>query len=91
MKELNTISEANKQLLKRYLEHYDKRLEEQPNFYDLSDEFINYEDMRKFHIGMQFIIGQMLHELNSIKTFQEQREIDAKWGLLQNKPFNGED
>lgn len=79
-------SEASRQLLKNYLEYYDKRLQAQPNFYDLCDEFIGHEkDMKKFHVGMQFIIEQMLHELNYTKTEAQQREIDKGWDLIKNR------
>jgi hypothetical protein len=93
MKEFNIPSEESRQLLKNYLEHYDKRLEKQPDFYDLSDDLIDEKEKvrRNIRIGMQIIIYQMLHELNFIKTFQEQKEIDEKWELIKNKPINGED
>jgi hypothetical protein len=93
MEEFNIPSEESRQLLKNYLEHYDKRLEKQPDFYDLSDDLIDEKEKvkRKIHIGMQIIIYQMLHELNFIKTYEEQKEIDEKWELIKNKPINGED
>ena len=86
MEKMSIPNEASRQLLKKYLEHYDKQLEEQPNFYDLADEFIGYEkDMKKFHAGMQFIIEQMLHELNYTKKTAQQREIDKGWDLIKNR------
>lgn len=93
MEEFNIPNEESRQMLKKYLEHYDKRLEEQPGFYDLSNDLIDEKEKvrRKIHIGMQIIIYQMLHELNFIKTFEEQKEIDAKWELMKSKPVNGED
>ena len=80
------LNKGDKRILKKYLKYYAERLEETD--YSLSTDFIGCTpavDMAKYHIGMRFIVEQMRHELNCIKTVKEQQEIDRKWDLRKNK------
>lgn len=66
------LNKGDKRILKKYLKYYAEKLE--ITDYSLSTDFIGCtpeEDMKKYHIGMQFIIEQMQHELNGIKTVGE--------------------
>ena len=64
------FTNREKTAIKKFLEHYDSYL--QTKDYSDSSEFLDCnvtaEDMIKYHKGMQFMAGQMLHELKFIKT-----------------------
>lgn len=82
------LNKGDKRVLKKYLVHYIAKLE--TTDYSLAHDFCDHskEDFKKYHLGMEFIVNQMLHELNSIKTLEEQSEIDNKWNQIKNRIIN---
>jgi hypothetical protein len=86
------LNKGDKRILKKYLKYYADKLE--VTNYSLSEDFIGCTpaaDMEKYYIGMRFMVGQMQHELNNIKTVGEQQEIDRKWDLIKDRNIIGEE
>jgi hypothetical protein len=84
------LNKNDKRILKKYLKYYAERLEAMPNYYKLSEDFIdNTDDEYKiYHMGMSWIIEQMQHELSFIKTIREQQEIDKRRDLIKDRVIN---
>ncbi len=85
------LNKGDKRVLKKYLKYYVEKLE--TTDYSLSEDFIgctSSQDMAKYHIGMRFIVSQMEHELNFIKTVGEQQEINRKWDLIKDRSITRE-
>lgn len=69
------LNKGDKRILKKYLKYYSDKLD--ITDYTLSEDFIgctSKEDMKKYHIGMRFIVEQMHHELNGFQTYKEYEE-----------------
>jgi len=68
------LSKKESKLINSFLEYYIGKLKRQD--YHLSEDFIGTPDdvMKKYHIGMGFMVEQMQHELRGFQTRKEYNE-----------------
>tara|TARA_R110000868_G_scaffold55690_2_gene173094 strand:+ start:4389 stop:4673 length:285 start_codon:yes stop_codon:yes gene_type:complete len=89
MEEIKFISLDDKKVIERFIKHQLKRDNLENSFsnkehkHAMCDDFCEdtKDDIRKYHMGMEFILGMILHQLPfypNEKKYLENLSLDAK-------------
>jgi hypothetical protein len=83
MEKINFLSNEDKETIARFIEHQLSRDDFKMLPYKLCDDFIECteEDVSKYHMGMQWILEMMLHQIPfypSKERYLKQQEMDAR-------------
>lgn len=97
MNEVNFLSKEDKALIERFINHQLEKdnlkgsFSNEKHSYALCDDFIDdpKDDVRKYHMGMQWILEMMLHQLpyypSEKEYLIEQKRLDRENGRLFNE------